>query len=515
MLLQESFLFKYITNLGQTNSRASIFAGKLLELDDTLADVLALIRRIFPHYTEHGRRHYLTLIHRMGQFLPTHLVDRLSSTECFLLMASAMLHDIGMVVAEEELRAIDKNKDFVEFRARFPHLPQEHANDLDPHLIAILEREVVAEYFRTCHHKRSAKFVFSHFGKFLDPFGAPSSRLVKVLATVCEGHGLGREELENETRFPVNVDIDGENANVRLLAATLRVADLLDMDSRRTCPLILRLVSPLPDGSNEHWKRHELDDLSVSPTEIRIGRKCTNPDEQWSLYLWVSWLDAEIRHTTAILAGNSRTPLTLPIPNVHITSDGSYSFPNYSFPLVEKPKTPQMLQLKKICPSCQTLLSYCQRRKRGNVKALECAKCRIRLISIESEGEFLLQRRDLICEEISCPRCKKRVMVNVDPVPGAASAVTCSSCNENLRVIRGTESMSVRVARPISFPVEEEFLEAVAEAMGPQPWKKGQLKKAAEKLGATQHSISKAIQHLIRAGKFKFQVRGKLYSPEP
>jgi DNA-binding MarR family transcriptional regulator len=63
--------------------------------------------------------------------------------------------------------------------------------------------------------------------------------------------------------------------------------------------------------------------------------------------------------------------------------------------------------------------------------------------------------------------------------------------------------------------VDDKFLKAVEGAMGTQPWPKGQLKKVAERLGVTQRSVSKAVQHLIRAGKFKFQVRGKLFAQEP
>jgi DNA-binding MarR family transcriptional regulator len=515
MTLQEAVLFRHLKKLGQKNPHASIFTGKLLELDEVVTEVLTLIPRTFPHYTEHGRRHYLTLIQRMGQFLSARLVKNLSAVECFLLMASAMLHDIGMVVAEEEIRALDKRKDFIEFCSRFPNQLPESSGGLDPQLKAVLDRQVVAEYFRASHHKRSAKFVFSHFGKFLAPFGPPNARVVKVLANVCEGHGLAREELENEDKFPLNVDVDGESANVRFLAATIRVADLLDMDSSRACPLILQLASPLPPGSIEHWTRHDLDDFSVSNKEIRIGRTCTNPNEQWALYQWVYWLDTEIRNTIAILARDPRTALVLPIPIVHISSDGSYEFPEFNLPLPKRPRIRRIQQVKKECPCCRTLLSYYQKVTERSIKALECAQCGARLCSVEAAGELHLRKRDAVHEQIVCPGCKKPVAIDVDPVPGTSHLLSCPSCNKHLRVIRGRDTLRVRLVRPVSPPVDEKFLNSVAEAMGPQRWPKGQQRKAAERLGVSQRSVSRAVQHLIRAGKFKFQVHGKLYAPEP
>lgn len=515
MLLQEAILFNRLKDLSPVNYRAQVFAGKLLELDDIVTNVLALIRRTFPHYTEHGRQHYLTLIQRMGQFLPPDLLRKLSAVEYFLLMASAMLHDVGMVVSEEELRAVEKRQDFVEFRSRFLRELPDSLDDEDPQLkAAVVNRQVVAEYFRTGHHKRSAQFVFSELSKFVAPFGPANSRLVKTLANICEGHGLAREELEQENKFPLNVDLDGENANVRFLAASLRVADLLDMDSSRACPLILRLVSPLPPGSIEHWTRHELDDLSVSPAEIRIGRICTSSEQQWVLYQWASWLDAEVRHTTAILARDNRTPLTLPIPNVHISSDGSYSFPEYRYPLIKRPKIHRVHQVEKECPFCRTLLSYSQRLAKGNVKALECPKCKARLFSVEGDNESTLRKRDPVREELRCPHCTETIGVDVDPVPGTSHQLTCPSCSKLLRVTRGITTIRIRVVRPDSPPPDDKFLKTVAEAIGSQPWPKGQLKRVAERLGVTQRSVSKAVQHLIRAGVFKFQVRGKLFGPE-
>ena len=513
--LKDAVLFNRLKSLSQTNSQADIFAGKLLELEDILGGVLALIRRTFPHYTEHGRQHYLTLIQRMGQFLPTDLLGRLSGMEYFLLMAGAMLHDIGMVVAEDELRAVEDNKDFAEFRVRFLRAMPRQPELRDPQVQAVVDRKLVSEYFRATHHKRSAQLVLSGFGKFLAPFGPANSRIAQVLAHVCEGHGLDRAELENTDKFPVEIDIENESANIRFVAAVVRVADLLDMDSSRACPLILQLVSPLPTSSIEQWTRHELDDFVVSPREIRIGKRCTGPDEQWALYQWASWLDAEIRNTIAILAADPRTALVLPIPMVHVSSNGSYEFPEFKLPLPNKPRIRRIQRAKKECPSCRFVLSYSQKISKNSIKGFKCSNCGTRLYSVEIDGGLQLRKRDSVQERIVCPRCKKSITTAVDPVPGTAHLVSCTICNTRLRVVRGREMLRVFVDRPISPPGDQKFLDCVEELMGPQPWPKGQLRRTAQRLGATQRSVSKALQHLIRAGKFKFQVHGKLYAPEP
>jgi len=257
-----------------------------------------------------------------------------------------------------------------------------------------------------------------------------------------------------------------------------------------------------------------LDDLNVSPTEIRIGKICTDAGEQWTLYQWVSWLEAEVRNASVVLGGDTRTPLRPPIPSVHITSDG-YAFQEYRYPLTTKPTIHPIQEIKKKCPSCQASLSYYQKATEGGIKAFECSKCETQLYSVRVNGEFSLRKRDPIPEEFACPGCAVTVTVKMDPVPGSSQTLECPSCKRQLRLTRGTSTIRVRLMRPISPANDDKFLTSVAVAMGPQPWPKGQLKKVAGQLGVTQRSVSKAVQHLIRAGKFKFQVRGKLHSPEP
>jgi hypothetical protein len=247
----------------------------------------------------------------------------------------ALLHDIGMVVSQEELDSLEDDAEFQRFRE------QELASRIEiestdaaaiAHASKLAERFITAEYFRRTHPSRSAKYVFE-FGHYLDPLGPHNSRLVCSVAKVCEGHALDAEELEDDTLSPSELDIQGENANLKFIAASIRLGDLLDMDSERDSLLLARFLRPLPWGAAEHWSKQQLDDFSVSPREIRIGKTCQNHEEHRVLYEWTQWLRGELAHTAAMLGQHPRLPFVPPQAKVVLESNGSYVFREYQFSL--------------------------------------------------------------------------------------------------------------------------------------------------------------------------------------
>lgn len=333
--LTQTGLFKKLHKLAGRNPQASVYEGKLVEFFPVVEEILETIKRNFPHYTSHSVQHSLAIIYRIDQLLPVKLTSKLTSVELFLLMASALLHDSGMVILQEEEDEIDQNPEYLDFfRKNYPErLRVEQLNsDRRSHAEKLAKRHIISEFFREKHHKRSAKFIF-HFGKYLDPLGPPNSRLIKCLAKICEGHGLAREQIEDDVLFPSQMDINGEQVNVKFLAACIRLGDLLDMDHERASILLMNLSNPLPFGSSVHWTRHHLDDFNVTDSEIRIGKTCSNQEEHRILMEWTTWLKKEVEHTSAMLGRDPILPFIPPTPKVSIQSDGSYIFREYRFDL--------------------------------------------------------------------------------------------------------------------------------------------------------------------------------------
>ncbi len=168
--------------------------------------------------------------------------------------------------------------------------------------------------------------------------------------------------------------------------------------------------------------------------------------------------------------------------------------------------------------SCGALLQYTQKTAPNNVKGVTCKKCGTRFVSRESNGEFVLQARQAVLEQLDCPACQSKFSTMFDPLPGSSQHIQCSSCETGLDAIRTSNGIRVQmpsstqaVVRP---PLTEEFLQQVGQRMGAQPWPKGQAKIAAEGLEVSTADVNVAIQELIRRGIFKPQIDGRLYVPE-
>ena len=209
--LKKTELFKKFERFGLIDSDMWKYLGRLDELLPVIQKFLEYVPITYPHHTSHNIQHSLTVVHRIGQLLEDELVKEMTNVEFFIIVASALLHDTGMVVSQEELE-------------RFENDPESQGT--------------TSEYFRKNHASRSAKFVHD-IQKLLDPSGPRNSRMIRYIAKICEAHGLPMERLEDDEEFPRRVEIDLQEVNVKFLAACLRLGDLLDMDYQRACPIII------------------------------------------------------------------------------------------------------------------------------------------------------------------------------------------------------------------------------------------------------------------------------------
>lgn len=182
------------------------------------------------NFTPHGPEHSKSVEDIIHRLIPDQeSFNKLTERERFYLLASAWVHDIGMIYGIE---VGDKK-------------------DLTP------------EHIRTIHHKRSEKFITNNYLKIcVDPEDAPALSLLAYF------HG---ENLEScKSIFPV-----GNNDVVRLslIAAYLRLADALDISQSRSPSLnyAICLAYNIPMSSKLHWiKSRLISGLEISPKDHRI-----------------------------------------------------------------------------------------------------------------------------------------------------------------------------------------------------------------------------------------------------
>ena len=87
--------------------RDDAYFGKLVVLRDEISRLLAYTPQTFPHYTSHTVNHSDEIVVQLSHLLfdggnPAQPRLDLSTVEAYILLASAYLHDAGMVVSDNE-----------------------------------------------------------------------------------------------------------------------------------------------------------------------------------------------------------------------------------------------------------------------------------------------------------------------------------------------------------------------------------------------------------------------------
>lgn len=222
-----------------------------------------------PYYTDHSLRHSERVIEKLNGLTEALMKDpdhRLSTTEIYVLLAAAYLHDIGMQ-------------------------DQRHTKDM--------------EWIREHHHELTREMIFEYLeqrNKFIK-LGLPRISIIdRVVALVAEAHrevNLFQDSLDefvHNTEVTYNIETiirtettrhgetvkytekiyntetkyTTETIRPRLLAALLRFADELDIDHRRVNMDRLKLMQA-PIDSYLHWYLcHYVSDVRIENEYITI-----------------------------------------------------------------------------------------------------------------------------------------------------------------------------------------------------------------------------------------------------
>jgi hypothetical protein len=195
---------------------------RLNHIQKYVTDLWAHGTFLHPLFTLHGAQHSQQVELIIGHILaPEHrdhhrLEDMLTSEQLFYLLASAWLHDTGMIwpPTEKEKQAASQ------------------------------EGMPIADWIRKEHHKRSYGYVVSHARELrLEPDEA------NTIGVVCQAH-TGKDLTSDHS-------LTTSFLNTRFLAAVLRIADELDISKERTPPQLLELRwNEMDSTSRWHWLKH-------------------------------------------------------------------------------------------------------------------------------------------------------------------------------------------------------------------------------------------------------------------
>ncbi|MBI4774414.1 MAG: ATP-binding protein [Deltaproteobacteria bacterium] len=304
--VQETALWK---NLPEREGEvASSLSTNVKCLCEEAADRMKAVPAYAPEFTLHDDRHLLRTTELMGLILGDEMA-KLNEIELALLILSAFFHDQGMVLSEDELKALEEDEDFRLFRDNWrvehpnydetarqmnaPHISEERKEQLAKK-IAELESALLVDHIRETHGHRSAEFIRSKYGhdKRME---VQHVNLSPFLANLCESHTLSAAALVHERGFRYDEQIGTFTLNMPFLAVILRLADILDFDRDRTPEVLLRSIHFTSPVSILEWEKHRsVRGWRISPDLIQFAIKCEHPVYEATARRYMDWVDREL-----------------------------------------------------------------------------------------------------------------------------------------------------------------------------------------------------------------------------
>jgi hypothetical protein len=328
-------------------------------------------------FTMHDRRHGMKVAHLMWHTLTPEKRKCLSPPEIGLLVLSAYLHDAGMALTGvERERRLAPDSDIwsnlenpEEIRQAFLSL-QERIKD--PAVSegqrgrARIELQQAEEAVLTndTRHRHATRERYYELLKLLTDFH--STDKVRVpdleramsfdgdsfkakLVDVCVSHNESADALVERDRenfqlrrFPREYPVGRANADLQLVAAALRLADILDFDRERTPSLLFHYLLPggLSVGENIsklEWSKHlAISNWEISDADVVFRGRCASHIVHHAIVQFCKQIESEISSTHAsfkALAEQGTWPFILPNSVKPQIQEEGYHYVPYSFEL--------------------------------------------------------------------------------------------------------------------------------------------------------------------------------------
>lgn len=263
----------------------------------------------FPSYSKHDESHASTVLTNIEMILGEKRIRELSATDCFMILHTVYIHDIGMVITHTDRENIVKNEKFLEmvdklqnendfvFQKAIKALRQTKyeypENDNEEETMKQLYSDklkvyyallhLIANYRRTEHgnfsEQRLTKWTLESdkLGAGFSMAGIPQ----RIFLHIAKCAGLHTQAgFDHIMKLPAEDDgYVGDYAHPRFVSVLLQLGDLLDMDNDRFHPLIRECIGALPEMSERHFEKHQsIRRLYIRPETISIEADCRSQE---------------------------------------------------------------------------------------------------------------------------------------------------------------------------------------------------------------------------------------------
>lgn len=325
-------------------------------------------------YTMHDHKHGLKVAHLMWHILEPAARERLTPPEIGLLLCAAHLHDLGMGLNREERNArLDPASDLWErleldeptkaaieaLRARTIDAQLSESAKARARLqLAQAEEALLTQDTRARHATRNRYDGLLNQMQSMHEADAEKLPDIKAclsfdgdsfrdkLIEICISHNQDAEALveadkqhSGRPRFPRDYPIGGCTADLHMVAAALRLADILDFDRERTPPALFHYLLPGPLGeagnqSGREWGKHlAISNWHIEDDAIIFRGRSYSHIIHHAVVLFANVIQQEIIGTRATFGAlqEVRWPFKLPTAvKTDIHEDG-YCYVPYQF----------------------------------------------------------------------------------------------------------------------------------------------------------------------------------------
>jgi hypothetical protein len=289
-------LEKHLKKLSENDDESELLYATWIKNWKNLSKALQTIVSYFPHFSDHGIEHTKTLIKGIEDLLGRERIEKLGVTDTFLILMSALTHDIGMYLSyaylEEEWKkpemkgtlekyANGSDRQISQAATLLLKLRRGPDNPAKGFQWAMEVRNavtlIVAQQMRLGHPERSRDYLLkdSLVKELANNFHMDDlpKRYLSLIADVAYLHGADFDEVLH-LPFEEN-GVSGDKAHPRFVACMIRLGDLLDMDSDRFNLYSLATLKEIPESSKVHYDKHgEVEHFLNSPEGIEVTFDC-------------------------------------------------------------------------------------------------------------------------------------------------------------------------------------------------------------------------------------------------
>jgi len=306
-------------------------AGKdILALVESVAEYSyhrhKLVLRHMGEFTLHDAEHLFRVLTIMEYLIPDENLEKLSNADLMLLILTVFFHDIGMAPAESSVLAWlgvnsseftiqqqEENEKFNRFVAG-REIKKREIDELRAEgkfeQADYLKRYLISEYIRITHAERSIEIIQQDWnGKIV----YRDMNLTPHLALLCRSHNNeSLKLLELDHLVPL-----GQQSFICLpfVGIVLRLADILDFDTKRTPTVLLANLFISDPISKTEWQKHRaVKNWTITSSYIGFTADCYHPAIEASIRKFCAIIDFELISCASVLA-NLHDSFISPFPS--------------------------------------------------------------------------------------------------------------------------------------------------------------------------------------------------------